>query len=95
MPYSVKHPPKELKRRLKKKYPDATAKQIRLFVHVWNSVFKESKDESKAFASAWSQLKRSMKKKKASVEDQVLELSSELKKLGLDNESEYLIKLIN
>jgi hypothetical protein len=42
-----------------KKYP-VTAQ--RLFMEVWNSIYKETNDESRAFSGAWSQLKRWMKR---------------------------------
>jgi len=42
-----------------KKYP-ATAQ--RLFMEVWNSIYKETGDEVRAFQGAWSQLKKWMKR---------------------------------
>lgn len=42
-----------------KKYP-ATAQ--RLFMHVWNSIYKQTGSEARAFAGAWSSLKKWMKR---------------------------------
>jgi hypothetical protein len=42
-----------------KKYPVTAQK---LFMEVWNSIYKETKDEGRAFAGAWSQLKKWMKR---------------------------------
>jgi cation transport regulator ChaB/DNA-directed RNA polymerase subunit RPC12/RpoP len=42
-----------------KKYPIVAQ---RLFMHVWNSVYKQTKDEARAFQAAWSQLKKWMKR---------------------------------
>ena len=42
-----------------KKYP-ATAQ--RLCMHVWNSTYKQTKNEARAFQAAWSQLKKWMKR---------------------------------
>jgi hypothetical protein len=42
-----------------KKYPETAQ---RLFMEVWNSIYKETGDETRAFSGAWSQLKKWMKR---------------------------------
>jgi hypothetical protein len=42
-----------------KKYPETAQK---LFMEVWNSIYKETGDEARAFSGAWSQLKKWMKR---------------------------------
>jgi hypothetical protein len=62
MPFNPKKPPADLKKKIKKKYPKATAKQIRQFIHIFNTVYEETESEQKAFSQAWGVLKQNVKK---------------------------------
>ncbi len=64
MPYNLKNPPKDLKKRIKKRYPKATKKDIRQFIHIFNASIKDGDEESAAFSKAWGVLKRKSKLKK-------------------------------
>ena len=63
MSFNPKRPSERLKKRVRKKYPKVTAKNIRMFIYVWNNVFKKTKDEGEAYEAAWGVLKKKMKKK--------------------------------
>lgn len=75
MPYDPKNPPKDLKKKIKKLYPNAKEKNFRQFVYIFNSSIKAGDDESIAFAKAWGTLKnnKKLKKKKSFQEFDLLE----------------------
>jgi cation transport regulator ChaB len=97
MPYNAKKPTKDLISRIKKKHPKATKKDIRKFIHVFNSSFKDDGDESKAFAKAWGSIKKSKKKKAYDLLEQLYKLANLLdeEKLFADADSvdEFIIHL--
>jgi hypothetical protein len=53
MPFNLKNPPKDLRKKIKKRHPDATKNEIKQFIHVWNSVYDRTGSEARAFAQAW------------------------------------------
>lgn len=63
MPYSVKNPPKDLKKKIKKRHPKATINEIRQFIHVFNNSISEGESEARAFAKAWGVLNQNKKLK--------------------------------
>jgi hypothetical protein len=67
MPYSVKKPPKDLVKKIKKRHPKATINEVRQFVHVFNGAIKDGDSESRAFAKAWGVLNQNEKLKSSHV----------------------------
>lgn len=96
MPYSVSRPPKDLKKRIKKKYPKATKNDIRQFIHVFNSAYKKTKSESDAFAQAWGVLKKKKKsKKKSELISSLVKIANALDEKGFSSEASELDSLIS
>lgn len=93
MPYNVKNPPADLKKRIKKKYPKAGIKDVRQFAHVFNSAYKESGSEEQAFSRAWGVLKKKMKKSSHKILNNIVKLAMILEDADLSEESMELIKL--
>lgn len=63
MPYSASRPPKDLKKKIKKRHPKATKNEIKQFIHVWNSVYEKTNSEAAAFSQAWGVLNKNKKLK--------------------------------
>jgi hypothetical protein len=63
MPYSVKNPPKDLVKKIKKRHPKAGMNEVRQFIHVFNRSIKDGDSESRAYAKAWGVLNKSKKLK--------------------------------
>lgn len=63
MPYSANKPPKDLKKKIKKRHPKATKNEIKQFIHVWNSVYEKTNSEAAAFSQAWGVLNKNKKLK--------------------------------
>lgn len=63
MAFSASRPPKDLKKMIKKRHPDATINEIRQFIHIWNSVFDKTNSEAAAYSQAWGTLNRNKKLK--------------------------------
>ncbi len=94
MPYSPKKPPKDLKKKIKKKYPKASAKDIRQFIHIFNSSIKAGDPESKAFSKAWGSLKKKKAKKKSMVLNHLTKLASHLDQNGFYTEADVIDLLL-
>lgn len=58
MPYSASRPPKDLKKKIKKRHPGATKKEIQQFVHVFNNVHEKTNSDAAAYAAAWGVLNK-------------------------------------
>lgn len=69
MPYSVdnKSDVKGMKEKLQETYKGITDKQVRQAIHVWNSVYEDSKDEGRAWASVHSTLQKGGLQKKSAL----------------------------
>lgn len=93
MPFSAKRPPKDLKKKIKAKYPTATEKDIRQFVHVFNSVYDKTESEEKAYAQAWGSLKKK-KKKKADTILNLIKIANECDLSGLTQLADKLDEII-
>lgn len=65
MPFSANRPPKDLKKKIKKRHPDATKNEIKQFIHVFNSVLEKTNSEAAAFSQAWGTLNKNKKLKKS------------------------------
>lgn len=58
MPYNPDSPDPVIVARIKKRWPCATDKDVRQWVHVWNSTYERYGDEARAFACAWGVLEK-------------------------------------
>ena len=63
MAFSASRPPKDLKKMIKKRHPDATKNEIKQFIHVWNNVYEKTNSEASAYSSAWGVLNKNKKLK--------------------------------
>jgi len=93
MPYNVKNPPADLKKRIKKKYPGAKAKDIRQFAHIFNSAYEETGSEEQAFSRAWGVLKKTMKKSSSSIQGEIVKLAKLLEEDDLSVEALELLRI--
>jgi hypothetical protein len=93
MPFNPKSPPKELKKKIKNKYPAATAKDIRQFIYIFNQELKDSGEEGKAYSLAWGALKKNkkLKSKKAEILYDIIRLSCALESKEEYNASSQLL----
>lgn len=80
MPFNPKKPPKDLKKKIKKRHPKAGAKEIRQWMHVFNNAIKDGESEARAFAKAWGVLNRSSKLKDSHVKTNPKETIKQVKK---------------
>jgi hypothetical protein len=96
MPFNPKSPPKDLKSKIKGKYPNASAKDIRQFIHIFNQEIKDSGDEGKAYSLAWGALKKNkkLKSKKAEILYDIIRLSCALESKEEYNASAQLLDSI-
>ena len=96
MPFNPKSPPKELKSKIKNKYPNVSKKDIRQFIHIFNQEMKESGDEGRAYSLAWGALKKNkrLKSKKAEIIFDIIRLSCDLEKKEKYNASNQLLNSI-
>lgn len=69
MPYSIENKSDidKMKKRLEKTYKSVSDTAARQAIHVWESVFGDSKDEGRAWASVYSQMNERGLSKKADV----------------------------
>lgn len=63
MPYSLSNPPKKLVKKIKKRHPKAGKKEVKQFIHIFNSAIKDGDGEATAFAKAWGVLNKNKKLK--------------------------------
>lgn len=80
MPYSLKNPPKDLVKKIKKRHPKAGKNEIRMFIHVFNSSQKKGDSEATSFAKAWGQLNQSKKLKSSHRKTNKSETKKKIKK---------------
>ena len=90
MPYSAKKPTKELTKRIKSKYPKASKKDIRKFIHVFNSAWAAGDDEAKCFSKAWGVLKKKKKKTSSQFLEQLYKLANILDREQLFAEADLI-----
>jgi len=60
MPYDPKSPPKDLVERIKAAHPDASAADVRQFIHVFNSASEAGYGEERCFSQAFGVLKKKL-----------------------------------
>ena len=98
MPYNAKKPDKETITRIKGKYPEATIKDVKQWISVFNASKKSGDKEDECFSKAWGVLKKKFKKNKKKadelISDRIFKLSSELSELGYDLDSLNITELI-
>ena len=85
MPFNLKNPPSDLKKKIKKRHPNAGAKEIRQFMHIFNSVLKNTNSEAAAFSQAWGQLNSNKKLESSSRETDPAQTKKDVKKWNKKN----------
>lgn len=81
MPFNPKKPPKDLKKKIKKRHPDAGAKEIRQWIYVFNAAIENGESEARAFAKAWGVLNQNDKLKDSHRKTNKKETIKEIKRL--------------
>lgn len=80
MPYSLKSPPKDLKKKIKKRHPDATQNEIKQFIHVFNGAKSDGDSDARAYAKAWGILNQNKKLEDSHVRTNKKETIKEINK---------------